>query len=83
MPRRTSRRGIAAHKTMRMIGAVGAHAKFARSAFLSPSAGYNVYGLVDASGELEVTIRENAVARKKDHGSRPSTCVNCDLYFGA
>ena len=34
-------------------------------------AGYNVYGVVDASGGLEVTIRENAVARMKDHGVTP------------
>jgi hypothetical protein len=34
-------------------------------------AGYNVYGVVDASGALEVTIRENAVARMKDHGITP------------
>jgi nicotinamidase-related amidase len=31
-------------------------------------AGYDVYGVVDASGALEVTIRENAVARMRDHG---------------
>ena len=36
-------------------------------------AGYNVYGVIDASGGVEVTIRENAVARMKDHGSPPST----------
>ena len=35
------------------------------------AAGYNVYGVVDASGALEVTIRENAVARMKDHGITP------------
>ena len=34
-------------------------------------AGYNVYGVVDASGGLEVTIRENAVARMRDHGVTP------------
>jgi hypothetical protein len=34
-------------------------------------AGYNVYGVVDASGALEVTIRENAMARMKDHGITP------------
>ena len=34
-------------------------------------AGYNVYGVVDASGALEVTIRENAIARMKDHGITP------------
>ena len=33
----------------------------------SVEAGYNVYGVVNASGALEVTIRENAVARMKDH----------------
>jgi hypothetical protein len=30
-----------------------------------------VYGVIDASGALEVTIRENAVARMKDHGITP------------
>jgi nicotinamidase-related amidase len=34
-------------------------------------AGYNVYGVVDASGANEVTIRENAVARMRDHGVAP------------
>ena len=34
-------------------------------------AGYNVYGVIDASGGLEVTIRENAVARMRDHGITP------------
>jgi hypothetical protein len=34
-------------------------------------AGYNVYGVVDASGALDVTIRQNAVARMKDHGITP------------
>jgi nicotinamidase-related amidase len=34
-------------------------------------AGYNVYGVIDASGALEVTIRENAVARMKDYGVTP------------
>jgi len=34
-------------------------------------AGYNVQGVVDASGGLDVTIRENAVARMKDHGVTP------------
>jgi hypothetical protein len=34
-------------------------------------AGYNVYGVIDASGGLEVTIRENAVARMRDHGVTP------------
>jgi hypothetical protein len=34
-------------------------------------AGYNVYGVVDASGALEVIIRENAVFRMKDHGITP------------
>ena len=34
-------------------------------------AGYNVCGVVDASGANEVTIRENAVARMRDHGVTP------------
>ena len=34
-------------------------------------AGYNVYGVIDASGANEVTIRDNAIARMKDHGVTP------------
>jgi len=30
-----------------------------------------VYGLIDASGAVEVTIRENAAARMKGHGITP------------
>jgi hypothetical protein len=33
--------------------------------------GFAVTAQVDASGALEVTIRENAVARMKDHGITP------------
>jgi nicotinamidase-related amidase len=38
------------------------------AAMQAVEAGYDVYGVVDASGALEVTIRENAVARMRDHG---------------
>ena len=40
-----------------------------------------MYGVVDASGALEVTIRENAVARMKDHGITPInwTTVGAEL----
>jgi len=38
------------------------------AAMQAADAGYNVYGVVDASGALEVTIRENAVAIMKEHG---------------
>jgi len=41
------------------------------AAMQAVEAGYTVYGVVDASGALEVTIRENAVARMKDHGITP------------
>ena len=41
------------------------------AAMQAAEAGYNVYGVVDASGALEVTIRENAVARMRDHGVTP------------
>jgi nicotinamidase-related amidase len=34
-------------------------------------AGFNVYGVVDASGGLDATIRENAISRMKDHGITP------------
>ena len=46
--------------------------------------GYNVYGVVDASGGLEVTIRENAVARMKDHEITPInwTTVAADVVAG-
>jgi nicotinamidase-related amidase len=38
------------------------------AALQAVDAGYNVYGVIDASGGYEVTIRENAVARMRDHG---------------
>ena len=41
------------------------------AAMQAVDAGYNVYGVIDASGALEVTIRENAVGRMKDHGITP------------
>jgi nicotinamidase-related amidase len=41
------------------------------AAMQAVDAGYNVYGVIDASGALEVTIRENAVARMQDHGVIP------------
>lgn len=41
------------------------------AAMQAVDAGYNVYGVVDASGANEVTIRENAVARMRDHGVTP------------
>jgi hypothetical protein len=34
-------------------------------------AGYNVYGVIDASGGLDVTARELAIARMQDHGVTP------------
>jgi hypothetical protein len=39
------------------------------AAMQAVEAGYTVYGVVDASGALEATIRENAVARMRDHGT--------------
>jgi hypothetical protein len=47
---------------------------FANPAFAAMQAveaGYSVYGVVDAYGALEVTVRENAVARMRDHGTAP------------
>jgi nicotinamidase-related amidase len=41
------------------------------AAMQAVEAGYNVYGVVDASGGLDVTIRENAIARMQDHGVTP------------
>jgi nicotinamidase-related amidase len=51
------------------------------AAMQAVEAGYNVYGVVDASGALEVTIRENAVARMRDHGIKPInwTTVGAEL----
>ena len=51
------------------------------AAMQAVEAGYTVYGVVDASGALEVTIRENAVARMKDHGITPTnwTTVAAEL----
>jgi hypothetical protein len=41
------------------------------AAMQAVEAGYNVYGVVDASGALDVTTRELAIARMKDHGITP------------
>lgn len=41
------------------------------AALQAVDAGYNVYGVTDASGGYEMTIRENAVARMRDHGIVP------------
>ncbi|MGH7970154.1 MAG: isochorismatase family protein, partial [Limisphaerales bacterium] len=51
------------------------------AAMQAVDAGYNVYGVVDASGGLDVTIRENAVARMRDHGITPInwTTVGAEL----
>ena len=51
------------------------------AAMQAVDAGYNVYGVIDASGGLEVTIRENAVARMRDHGITPVnwTTVGAEL----
>jgi hypothetical protein len=34
-------------------------------------AGYNAYGVLDAAGALEVTVRDNAVAGMRNHGITP------------
>ena len=51
------------------------------AAMQAVEAGYNVYGVVDASGALEVTIRETAVARMREHGVTPInwTTVGAEL----
>ena len=41
------------------------------AAMQAVDAGYNVYGVVDASGALDVTTRELAIARMTDHGITP------------
>ncbi len=41
------------------------------AAMQAVDAGYHVYGVVDASGALDVTARELAIARMKDHGITP------------
>src|SRR3954470_13257561 len=50
-------------------------------AMQAAEAGYNVYGVIDASGALDVTIRENAVSRMKDYGITPInwTTVGAEL----
>jgi nicotinamidase-related amidase len=51
------------------------------AAMQAVDAGFNVYGVIDASGGYEVTIRENAVARMRDHGITPInwTTVGAEL----
>jgi nicotinamidase-related amidase len=41
------------------------------TAMQAVDAGYNVYGVIDASGGLDVTVRELAIARMRDHGVTP------------
>jgi nicotinamidase-related amidase len=41
------------------------------AAMQAVDAGYTVYGVVDASGALDVTTRELAIARMRDHGITP------------
>jgi hypothetical protein len=41
------------------------------AAMQAVEAGYNVYGVVDASGGLDATTRELAIARMQDHGITP------------
>ena len=41
------------------------------SAMQAVDAGYNVYGVIDASGGLDVTARDLAIARMQDHGVTP------------
>jgi nicotinamidase-related amidase len=41
------------------------------AAMQAVEAGYNVYGVVDASGGIDVTLRELAIARMQDHGFTP------------
>jgi Isochorismatase family len=41
------------------------------AAMQAADAGCNVYGVVDASGGLDATARELAIARMKDHGITP------------
>jgi hypothetical protein len=52
------------------------------AAMQAVEAGYNLHGVIDASGGLEVTIRENAVARMRDHGITPInwTTVAAELH---
>jgi nicotinamidase-related amidase len=57
-------------KNLIMAG-VTADVCLAFPAMQAVEAGYNVYGVIDASGANEVTIRDNVVARVKDHGVTP------------
>jgi nicotinamidase-related amidase len=51
-----------------IIAGVTVDVCLAFAAMHAVEAGYNVYGVIDASGGLDVTIQKNAVARMKDHG---------------
>ena len=51
-----------------IMAGVTIDACLAFAAMQAVDAGFNVYGVIDASGGLEVTIRENAVARMREHG---------------
>jgi nicotinamidase-related amidase len=41
------------------------------AAMRAVDAGYNVYGVVDASGGIDATVRALAIARMRDHGVTP------------
>jgi hypothetical protein len=58
------------HKNLIMAG-VTIDVCLAFAAMQAVDAGYNVYGVVDASGALDATTRELAIARMKDHGITP------------
>jgi nicotinamidase-related amidase len=56
------------HKTARknlIIAGITVDVCLASAAMQAVDAGYNVYGVVDASGALDGTVRENAVATMK------------------
>ena len=54
-----------------IIAGVTVDVCLAFAAMQAVDAGYNVYGVIDASGGLDVIARDLAIARMRDHGVTP------------
>jgi nicotinamidase-related amidase len=54
-----------------IIAGVTVDVCLAFAAMQAVDAGYNVYGVIDASGGLDVIVRDLAIARMRDHGVTP------------
>lgn len=65
----------------RIMAGVTVDVCLAFAALQAIDAGYNVHSVIDASGGYEVTTRQNAVARMRDHGIVPlnSTTLAAEL----